>query len=142
MDGYPTTHGAELKELLGTFRLVKGLSEHRHRGRICCRGIEEPRLAVGMPCLAAQVVSHFKADEPGRFYLQPPDCFELPPSFRYSIYIDDAGILSLRCEVPEFEENLASQPPREAPARYSWHTLYDGPVNSFDPDEAERWAFE
>lgn len=142
MDGYPTTHGAELKELLGTFRLVKGLSEHRDRARICFHDIEEPRLAVGIPCLAAQVVALFKEDEPGHFYLQSPGYFELPPSFRYAIYVDDAGILSLRCEVPDFEENLADHSSRDAPVRYSWHVLYDGPANSFDPDEVERWAFE
>ena len=52
MDGYPRGHGADLKEFLlypKPMKLVNGIP-----------GGSWERMANGMPCLAAQVISHFK----------------------------------------------------------------------------------
>lgn len=57
MDGYPEGHGKELAKMLSGMRMVNGMS------------IDQPeKIANGMPCLAAQVVAHFK-EGPGGIYL-------------------------------------------------------------------------
>ena len=66
-DGAPETHGAELAAFLAGFAIVNGLG-----------GNDPAKVANGMECLAAQVVSHFK-DTPGNIYLHPVgtrDCGE------------------------------------------------------------------
>jgi len=74
-DGYPTGHGAELAEFLNGFKIVNGL------------GPDTPsRIANGMGCLAAQLVSHFKGDEAGQFYLYSPQTVECGQDFEYHVY--------------------------------------------------------
>jgi len=59
-DGYVSGHGLELAEWLSQYKVVNGL------------GMEDgSKVANGMGCLAAQLVSHFK-DGPGQFYLYAP----------------------------------------------------------------------
>ena len=85
-DGYMAGHGLELAEFLAPFTVVNGLG-----------GDTTKKVANGMPCLAAQMVSHFKGDEPGQFYLHPTelgqDCCQ---DYEYHVYKDvvtvyDAG---------------------------------------------------
>ena len=77
-DGYPTGHGAELAEFLNGFKIVNGL------------GPDTPsRIANGMGCLAAQLVSHFKGDEAGQFYLCSPQTVECGQDFEYHVYQKD-----------------------------------------------------
>lgn len=142
IDGHPKGYGAELQNLLGTFRFVDGLSGQRESGLIRLRTVDEPRIALGMPCLAAQAVALLKDDEAGYVFLQPPGYFDLPPAFRYTVCVDGTGVLSLRCEVPVLDTDLhgASAPGETVP--HTWRVLYDGPASSFDPDDAERSAFE
>jgi hypothetical protein len=60
-DGYPTGHGAELAEFLGQFHAItNGIAVGEKR-----------RTANGMGCLAAQLVSYFKEDVAGNYYLYP-----------------------------------------------------------------------
>lgn len=59
MDGYPTGHGQDLAGFLAGMVMVNGMS-----------GGDPPKTANGMPCLAAQVVAHFK-DGVGSIYLHP-----------------------------------------------------------------------
>lgn len=60
-DGYPSGHGQELVDFLKPIKLVNGL------------GLEEKtKVANGMGCLAAQLITHFKT-EPGQFYLYEPE---------------------------------------------------------------------
>ena len=74
-DGYPTGHGAELAEFLNGFKIVNGL------------GPDTPsRIANGMGCLAAQLVSHFKGDEAGQFYLYSPQTVECGQDYEYHVY--------------------------------------------------------
>jgi len=73
-DGYPTGHGAELAEFLTQFTMVNGL------------GINETRkVANGMPCLAAQLVAHFKS-EAGGFYLYPTSTVDCGQDYEYHVY--------------------------------------------------------
>ena len=77
-DGYPTGHGAELAEFLNGFKIVNGL------------GPATPsRIANGMGCLAAQLVSHFKGDEAGQFYLYSPQTVECGQDYEYHVYTKD-----------------------------------------------------
>ena len=77
-DGYPTGHGAELAEFLDGFKIVNGL------------GSDTPsRIANGMGCLAAQLVSHFKGDEAGQFYLYSPQTVECGQDYEYHVYTKD-----------------------------------------------------
>lgn len=73
-DGYPTGHGAELAEFLTPFHMVNGL------------GFDETRkVANGMGCLAAQLVSNFKS-EAGGFYLYPTSAVDCGQDYEYHIY--------------------------------------------------------
>lgn len=58
-DGYPSGHGAELKDFLKGMRIVNGINS----------SIMGTKFANGMGCLAAQMVAHFKKDREGGFYL-------------------------------------------------------------------------
>jgi hypothetical protein len=74
-DGYPEGHGQELVDFLKQFKLVNGLS-----------GESKSRTANGMGCLAAQLVSNFKGDEAGQFYLYPTDAKDCGQDYEYHIY--------------------------------------------------------
>lgn len=54
MDGYPDGHGQELADFLNGFKVVNGINSRDEE--------EYPKLANGLGCLAAQVISHFKTD--------------------------------------------------------------------------------
>ena len=79
-DGYLAGHGLELAEFLSPFKIVNGLGG---------RSLDDPKPANGMGCLAAQMVSHFKGDIPGNFYLYPTelgqDCCQ---DYEYHVYKD------------------------------------------------------
>lgn len=60
MDGYVSGHGAELKAFLKDMKICNGIGSEQSKGS----------WANGAGCLAAQIVSHFKGRELGRFYLE------------------------------------------------------------------------
>jgi hypothetical protein len=73
MDGYPEGHGKELAEMLSGMKMVNGLS------------IDQPaKLANGMPCLAAQIVAHFK-EGPGGIYLYPAGTRDCGEEYIYTV---------------------------------------------------------
>ena len=76
-DGYPSGHGAELAEFLNSFdAIVNGYA------------IDEKRkVANGMGCLAAQLVSEFK-DGVGGFYLYPTTSKDCGQDYEYYVYED------------------------------------------------------
>ena len=75
-DGYPTGHGAELAEFLGQFHAItNGIAVGEKR-----------RTANGMGCLAAQLVSYFKEDVAGNYYLYPTSCVDCGQDYEYHIY--------------------------------------------------------
>jgi hypothetical protein len=76
-DGYMAGHGLELAEFLAPFKMVNGLSG------------DESKVANGMGCLAAQMVSHFKGDKPGDFYLESTELGQnLGQEYEYHVYKD------------------------------------------------------
>lgn len=75
-DGYPAGHGAELAEFLGQFdAITNGMTLGDTR-----------KTANGIGCLAAQLVSHFKGDEAGQFYLLPTESTDAGQDYEYRVY--------------------------------------------------------
>ena len=85
-DGY-VEHGMgdELIKFLDGMKLVDGIGVMTDGGKI----------ANGMDCLAAQLVSHFKGDTVGSFYLYPAEAE--PEDFNYKIYLagEDCDVITL-----------------------------------------------
>jgi hypothetical protein len=79
-DGYPTGHGAELAEFLAQFEMGNGIPVGK---------VFEKRYANGMGCLAAQLVSNFKGNEAGGFYLYPTSAVECGQDYEYHVYNKD-----------------------------------------------------
>ncbi len=119
-DGNPTGHGSELKTFLEGMQVVNGL------------GIgDQKRIANGMDCLAAQLIAHFKT-EPGGFYLYPAGRRDCGEEYIYTVYLD-GGTLMLRVEAGAV--TFFGLPGTK---QVNMPTLYDGEIESFDPDTVER----
>src|SRR4051812_3620517 len=73
-DGYPTVHGDELKDFLQGFTIVNDLS-----------GDAKLKIANGMDCLAAQIVTHFQK-EPCGFYLHAAGTRGRGEEYIYTVY--------------------------------------------------------
>ena len=121
MDGYPSGHGAELKEFLQDFTVVNGLS------------LETKKVANGMGCLACQVVEHFKQGEPGGFYLDAAGARDCGEEYIYTLRNTKDGHINLQVRsgcVTFFgmpgtkEENMG--------------LVYDGDIRDFDPEAVEK----
>jgi len=81
-DGYPSGHGLELAEFLAGFdAITNGLQVGETR-----------KVANGMGCLAAQLVSNFKGDGPGQFYLYPATATDCGQDYEYHVYQDAQGL--------------------------------------------------
>jgi len=72
-DGYPSGHGKDLAEFLKDMVIVSGISFTENR-----------KIANGMGCLAAQVVSNFKSGV-GSIYLYPPKSKDVGEEYIYTI---------------------------------------------------------
>lgn len=118
-DGYPTGHGAELKSFLQGIQIVNGLGLGN-----------EKRMANGIECLAAQLVAHFKR-EPGGFYLYPAVTRDCGEEYIYTLYLN-TGKLMMRVEAGAV--TFFGLPGTK---QVNMPTLYDGEVDSFDPDAIE-----
>lgn len=75
-DGYPEEHGGDLAEFLNGLAIVNGISPG-----------ETEKIANGTPCLAAQIVAHFKT-EPGGIYLDPPEN-DRREEFNYDVVVTE-----------------------------------------------------
>jgi len=115
-DGYPSGHGAELKDKLGRLTLVNGLT-----------GSSD--VANGMGCFAAQLVAAFK-DKPGGFYLYKPGARDFGEEYCYRIFPHD-GIIRLEVfSGPVTAFGLASEAGANKP-------IWEGPLADFDHEAAE-----
>lgn len=129
-DGYPTGHGAELKEFLADFTVVNGISSNTPE-----------RAANGMGCLAAQLVAHFKVGQPdihngspiGNIYLEPSGSRDLREEYVYTVYMSKGKnsklSLKVQCGSVTFF-GLPGTKERNMPV------LFQGPVEEFDPASA------
>lgn len=76
-DGYPEGHGKELTNFLKKGTLVNGI------------GSEKTKVFNGMGCLSAQVISHFKKNKAGGFYIYPAKSKDCGEEFEYEIEADN-----------------------------------------------------
>lgn len=74
-DGYPSGHGQELRDFLKGIKMVNGIGVTDNR-----------RIANGGGCLAALIISHFKGDEVGGFYLHPAGTRNVGEEYIYHVY--------------------------------------------------------
>ena len=81
-DGYPQGHGKELFEFLDGTTVGNGINAD-----------SPPKFANGMGCLAAQIVSHFKGDKAGDFYLYAPGTRDVGEQYIYSIYFTEKTLM-------------------------------------------------
>lgn len=109
-DGYPTGLGAELKAFLKDFTIVNGI------------GAKDPKhFANGMGCLAAQLVKHLKTAV-GNVYLYPTDSTDCGEDYVYTIKQAQGKLLISVTEIHS--------------EKYGGNkTIYDGPINLFDPEK-------
>lgn len=87
-DDYPSGHGAELAEFLGSSKMVNGISP------------EDEKVFNGVECLAAQMVAHFKKG-PGGIYLMVPE-LDADHGQEYEYHIEHADARGLVIRVIEF----------------------------------------
>jgi hypothetical protein len=127
-DGYPTGHGANLKEFLAGFAVTNGY------------GIPAPaRTANGMSCLAAQTIAHFK-EGIGSFYLYPAGTRDCGEEYVYTLSQRE-GRVHLRVQAGAVTFfGLPGTKQGNMPV------IFDGFVDDFDPAEAERlwreWPYD
>lgn len=115
-DGYPSGHGAGLKEFLEGIQIVNGMTG------------SDQKIANGMGCLAAQLLSHFKQD-PGGIYVYPSDTRDVG-MYQYFIYCGEEKNRGSDSHGKSYREvNIRAQSGSEK--------LYDGSVADFDPSSID-----
>lgn len=76
-DGYPSGHGDELASFIKSGRVVNGI------------GVGDTgRVFNGAGCFAAQMISHFKGDRAGGFYICPNSAKDAGQDYEYHVLID------------------------------------------------------
>ena len=108
-DGYPSGHGADLKDFLSGFIVVNGYNSTKGK------------IANGGSCLSAQLVANFK-DGVGQFYLHSAGTRDIGEEYRYSVF-------------PIKGENIKIEV--ESGYGENWKTIYAGSLQSFDPEMEE-----
>lgn len=126
MDGYPTGHGADLKEFLQGFRTVNGFGPDK--------GL---KLANGMGCLAGQIISHFKK-EIGGFYLYTAGTRDCGEEYIYTVYqkkdhviLPDAIFLKIQAGSVTFFGMPGTK-------QTNMPVIFDGLLDEFDPPVVEN----
>lgn len=79
-DGYPSGHGSELAAFLAGLRLASGTGQDDNAGNAF----------NGMNDCAARIVSHFKRNEIGGFYLYPAGT--RGENYIYTVYAKDGAV--------------------------------------------------
>ncbi len=108
-DGYPSGHGAELKEFLDGMVVINGIP-----------GDPPKKFANGIPCLAAQLIANFKKDQKGGFYLHAAGTRDCGEEYVYTISGKFGALLNLHVLKV-----------------YGNRVLYDGPADGFNPKMEE-----
>lgn len=122
-DGYPTGHGAELKEFLDGFKVGNGIP---------C-GVELGKFANGMSCLAAQTIAHFKGNKPGGFYLYPAGERNCGEEYVYTLRNTKDGKINL-----QVRSGMVTFFGLPGTKEEDMGLVYDGDIRKFDPEKAEK----
>lgn len=76
-DGYPSGHGMELAEFIKSGKVVNGIS------------LGDTQIVFnGAGCFAAQMISHFKGDEAGGFYIYANSVKDAGHEYEYHVIIN------------------------------------------------------
>ena len=106
-DGYPKGYGLDLAEYLNQFTIVNGFSMN-----------DERKIANGVSCLIAQLVSNFKQDNVGGIYIYPTSEKNCGQEYEYHISVDDdSGEIEI--EVKDYEKVIFKGSPTEFIKKYS-----------------------
>jgi hypothetical protein len=81
-DGYPSEHGKKLADFLKGRRITNGISGDTPAGTTF----------NGAACMAASIISHFKANDLGGFYLHPAGTRDLDEDYIYTVGVDGEKI--------------------------------------------------
>ena len=128
-DGYPSGHGAELKEFLNGFSVVNGLGMDNHN-----------KIANGMGCLAAQIISNFKA-EPGGFYVYPSGTRDCGEEYIYTVYLEKAGRKSPSRLLLKIQAGAVTFFGLPGTKQTNMPVIFDGTVDAFDPEMVQQtWS--
>jgi hypothetical protein len=134
-DGHPDSHGQELANFLKHKELVNGYSMDK-----------QATCFNGMPCVAAQVIGHFKRNEKtglpdaGGFYLYPPGTRDAGEEYLYTVYqitppqdFEGGGVIGLKVQAGAMTMfGLPGTKQKNMPL------LYDGPVGKYDGTKANE----
>jgi hypothetical protein len=86
-DGYPSGHGQELAEFIKSGKVVNGISMD-----------EKSKVFNGAGCFAAQMISHFKGDSAGGFYIYSNNAKDVGEEYEYHVLVDfNTKQVTLKC---------------------------------------------
>ena len=86
-DGYPSGHGQELADFIKSGIVVNGIS---------CN--ETSKVFNGAGCFAAQMISHFKGDSAGGFYIYSNSAKDVGEEYEYHVLVNfDTKQITLKC---------------------------------------------
>lgn len=111
MDGYPTGHGADLKEFVGNRPVGNGINSQ----------LENAKGFNGMGCMAAALVAHFKERIGDIYLVGSMGCGE---EYVYTLTCEDPGMGG------DFKYINLEVMGKEL--------LYSGPIKNFDPEKCEK----
>ncbi len=127
-DGYPTGHGADLKEFLQGFRIVNGYGSEK-----------VVKMANGMGCLAAQITSHFKK-EIGGFYLFPSGTRDCGEEYIYTIYQRRAHVVLPDTLFLKIQAGAVTFFGLPGTKQANMPVIFDGLLEEFEPPTVgENW---
>lgn len=124
-DGYPTGHGAELKEFLAGFTVVNGFAS-----------TDPPKSSNGMGCLAAQTIGHFKSGI-GGFYLYAAHTRDCGEEYIYTIYLEKTGKFRSRLHL-KIQAAALTMFGLPGTKQNNMPVIYDGPADDFNPEGVEQ----
>jgi hypothetical protein len=86
-DGYPSGHGQELAEFITGGKVVNGLGVDNNE-----------KVFNGAGCFAAQMISHFKGDSAGGFYIYSNSAKDVGEEYEYHVLVDfNTKQITLKC---------------------------------------------
>lgn len=128
-DGYPTGHGAELKNFLSEFKIVNGYGSN-----------DLSKTANGMGCLAAQIIGHFKSGI-GGFYLYPAESRDCGEEYIYTVYKKGENLTNPSEICLKIQAGAVTFFGLPGTKQNHMPVIYEGPVNDFEPETIEQtWS--
>lgn len=110
-DGYPSGVGKDIKNILGSRKLVNGYQDAKAE-------------VNGMRCAAAMLVAGLKNDSAGGVYLYPVDAEDVGEEYEYKLWTDGGEIAFGESRQIQIECKESGG-----------HLIYSGPLSEWDIPE-------